>query len=171
MKSLLYILIVIVLIAVFATTGISGKKLRNNKALSPKKKLDPNYVDPDTFANMLGRPKEVTHRCIEKVALETCDMYCMCQIMVNHQIGLWAHVLPQSDVTESDPKDVKDKYIGDSTPRSQCDIWRQNEDITDENCYAMCTMAEQYVLAAHGWDAKVCARAEEEGKAYILHKK
>ena len=120
---------------------------------------------------MLGRPKEVTHRCIEKVALETCDMYCMCQIMVNHQIGLWAHVLPQSDVTESDPKDVKDKYIGDSTPRSQCDIWRQNKDITDENCYAMCTMAEQYVLAAHGWDAKVCARAEEEGKAYILHKK
>ena len=31
----------------------------------------------------------------------------------------------------------------------------------------LCTIAEQYVVAAHGWDSKVCARAENEGKAYV----
>eukprot|EP00943_MAST-04B_sp_MAST-4B-sp1_P001104 g1104.t1 len=166
MKVLPCIITIILLINGFLTIKINSKKIR----LGRHRRAPTEYVDPDTFANMLGKPKELTHTCVEKLAFATCDLFCMCEMMVNRQVGLWSRLLPENDATEVE-SDSTDKYIGDSVPKSQCDIWRKNKDIEDEECYAMCTIAEQYVIASHGWDSKVCARAENEGKAYVVQKK
>lgn len=152
------------LLAIYAGVADS-KKLRKRDKIISRGSGD---VDPHMFSNMLGKPQEPTHRCIEQFALQQCDLFCMCQIMVNRQVGLWSAILPPTDATQPDPEKQEDKYIADSTPKSQCDIWMKNEEIKGEECYAMCTIAEQYVVAAHGWDSKVCARAENEGQAYVL---
>ena len=153
-----------ILLTIYAGVADSKKLRKRDRIIS----RGSNDVDPHMFSNMLGKPQEPTHKCVEQFALQTCDLFCMCQIMVNRQVGLWSAILPPTDATQSDPEKQEDKYVADSTPKSQCDIWMKNEEIAGEECYAMCTIAEQYVVAAHGWDSKVCARAENEGKAYVL---
>ena len=90
--------------------------------------------------------------CTENAALKECNVMCMCLLMVNRQVGLWSKIFPTTE----------GKYLrGDVKPLSQCELWRDKkhtaEPLTVESrCFDKCTIAEQYVLAAHGWD-EVCA--------------
>ena len=107
---------------------------------------------PEPTQLFATNPEETV--CSEAKALGTCDVVCMCEIMVNRQIYLWDKMFPAA--------------LDNPKSKSLCQVWRdpsKTEKPIDMKCYEHCVIAEQYVLASHGWDPKVCARADQESKA------
>eukprot|EP00505_MAST-04D_sp_SCG-Rhode-Island_P000142 Stramenopile-MAST_4_protein_142 len=150
------IALVVCLVAIVCSGALQRKDghASSNAVIEPKEKVDIFGVAPGPAP------------CTESEALKECNVMCMCLLMVNRQVGLWSKIFPTTE----------GKYLrGDVKPLSQCELWRDKkhtaEPLTVESrCFDKCTIAEQYVLAAHGWDPKVCARAKAEADAYMLYK-
>ena len=107
---------------------------------------------PKEKHELFARPENMI--CSESESLAACDVMCMCQIMVNRQIYLWDKMFPTS--------------LENAKSKSLCQDWRDETKTSTPitmQCYEHCVIAEQYVLASHGWDPKVCARADQESKA------